>query len=44
MIKGASAEQAKVLDGSGQILKDDGLLVPIIPDDPYLRQSLYTSV
>jgi hypothetical protein len=33
----ATVEQAKALDGSDKIFTDEGLLVPIIPDDPLLR-------
>jgi hypothetical protein len=38
--QGASAEAAKALDGSDKVFSDEGLLIPVIPDDPLLRRSI----
>lgn len=37
--KGASAQAAKSLDGSDKVFGEEGLLIPVIPDDPLLRMS-----
>ena len=38
-LQGASAEQAKALDGREKLFQDEELLIPVIPDDPLLRMS-----